>query len=141
MISKTINLLGLLILLLACASCQTPKTVASEAATSGNADLLLGSWVRSEGNCDKPEITFTPSTAAIFVEAGGVPTTFDYSPITYAADGSTVTVHLSKPHPYSKDPEKDSLTFRLAGPDAIVMTSPGSTNRRFKRCVDTRNGK
>ena len=138
---KRIHIMLLILLLLTCTSCETPKTVATDAATSGNADLLLGTWARSDRNCDKPELSFTPSTAAIFVEAGGVPTTFDYSPISYAADGSTVTVQLYRPHPYAKDPQKDFLTFRLEGRDAIVMTSPGTTNRRFKRCVDTKNGK
>lgn len=139
MIGKSINLLGLFILLLlTCASCQTPKTAASDAAASGNADVLLGKWVRASGNCDRPELTFTPSTAAVFVGVYDVPTTFDYSPITYAADGSNVTVQLYKPHPYVQSSEKESLTFHLQSRDEIVLKLPGSTDIRFKRCVDTK---
>lgn len=138
MIGKTINLLGLLILLLlTCASCETPKTAARDAATSGNADALLGRWVRSSGNCDRPELTFTPSTAAIYVGVQDVPTTFDYSPITYAADGSNVTVRFYRPHPYVQSPEKESLTFHLQSRDEIVMKLPGA-DLRFRRCVDSK---
>lgn len=138
MIGKTISIHGLLILLiLTCASCQTPKTAAIDAATSGNADALLGKWVRTSGNCDRPELTFTPSTAAIYVGVDGMPTTFDYSPITYAADGSNVTVQLYRPHPYVQNSEKESLTFLLQSRDEIVMKLPG-TDMRFKRCIDTK---
>jgi hypothetical protein len=139
MIYKSIiRFLGVLLLIIACVSCQTPKMAAEDAATSGNADLLLGKWVRTGGNCGRPELTFTQSTAAIFVGLNQVPTTFDYSPVTYAANGSTVTVQLYKPHPYLKALAKDALTFALRSYDEIVMKLQGSADRSFIRCVETK---
>jgi hypothetical protein len=95
---------------------------------------VLGSWARQASECQRPELVFKATSAAIQTDADGQSVAFVYEGASYSDDGSSlVTVELGKPHPYGKTSSKTALTFRLDTADQIALAQ-AKRFVPFQRC-------
>ncbi len=123
--SKTLWLTILMILLIATAYAQESR----------NEKIILGEWARTTVECRRPELKFTDKQVKIRIDADGSPVAFEYAHIRYITSPNHVLVQLNSRQPYSKTPDKTSLTFEIANSDTIRMQQRKNKSTQFIRCV------
>jgi len=96
---------------------------------------LLGQWARSVADCSHPEFTFDATTASIYLEADGTPTSLKYPRVTYVSNGDEITVTLNARHPIGKTPQKDALQFAFKDDDHASLQLLKQKSVSLVRCA------
>ena len=96
---------------------------------------LLGDWARTHAACVRPELSFAPASAAIRLDADGVPVSFRYPSVTYRLSAGRVTAEMGRRHPLAKTPDKFSLRFVVAPDGRAVLQLRDRKTVSYTRCL------
>ena len=122
------------ILSLRIAGCALVASLLGSHAEAASGNPLIGAWSRDRAECAHPELSFQASSASIYVEADGEPTSFKYPAVRYRVDGAKVTVKLGKRHPISKTPEQFALCFVMQPDGRALLQLRKDKSLSFARC-------
>lgn len=119
-----------LILIAALAGCLPP----AHATSPDKQNALLGQWARERAECSRPELSFSPTSARIAMDADGAPIKFSYPKVRYLTQAGTVTIQLGKRHPFAQTPDKTALRFTIVDDDTVALSQSGPAATQFVRC-------
>lgn len=116
------------------AACVLATCIAG-AARADVPNPLLGDWARTHAACVRPELSFAPASAAIRLDADGVPVSFRYPSVTYRLSAGRVTAEMGRRHPLAKTPDKFALRFVVATDGRAVLQLRDGKTVSYTRCL------